>query len=101
MTQPTKRRRRSVPRPGNGGARVPGPGKALGRPSTSGEVTTLALSPVARKELSILLSNQRSVRNNQQLSQAKLVEELIHREWIRYDEDVQRHAEELADVEII
>jgi hypothetical protein len=45
----------------------------------------------------ILLLNQRSLRNNQQLSQAQLLAEFIHAKWLEYDTQIDAMAEEATD----
>ena len=66
-----------------------------GRPATIRPITTIALSPQARQELSILTLNQRGVRNNPDLSQRAVLEEIIHARWLEYSAAI-RDAEEAA-----
>lgn len=91
MTQPTKRK--SVPRPGNGGARIAGPGKRIGRPPKDAKRSTADIGPAARQELTILTLNQRGVRNNPLLTQRQVLEELIHAAWLEYDAHIQQIVE--------
>ncbi len=58
------------------------------------------LSPEAQQELRIITLHLRAIRNNSALTPRQVVEELIRREWIAFDEQVQADAEELAEVEV-
>lgn len=59
------------------------------------------LSPEAQQELRIITLHRRAISNNAALTPRQVVEELIKREWLAFDAMIQRHAEELAEVEIV
>jgi len=92
MTQP-KRKRRSVPRPTNGGARA-----GAGRPANpTRETGILKLSAAALSELRVIVAEQRGVRNNPALTQRQIIEELIHREWLSFNEYIDQIVEDAGD----
>lgn len=92
MTQP-KRTRRSAPRSTNGGARV-----GAGRPANpTRETGILKLSAAALSELRVIVAEQRGVRNNPALTQRQIIEELIHREWLSFNEYIDKIVEEMSD----
>jgi hypothetical protein len=70
---------------GKSGGRRPG----AGRRATDAPVRTISLSAESRQELAILTQAQRAVRNNPDLSQRQIVEELIHAAWLEYDATIQ------------
>ncbi len=75
----------------NGGKRT-----GAGRRATTPEPKSLRLPASARQELRILLLNQRSLRNNQQLSQAQLLAEFIHAKWLEYDAHIDAMIDAMA-----
>lgn len=79
---------------GKSGGRRPG----AGRRATDTPVSTISLSTEARQELAILTQNQRAVRDNNDLSQRQIVEELIHAAWIEYDAMIQDTEEAFRDM---
>jgi hypothetical protein len=76
----------------NGGKRA-----GAGCHATTPEPASVRLPAQARQELRILLLNQRSLRNNYQLSQAQLLAEFIHARWLEYDATIQQMAEGATD----
>jgi hypothetical protein len=57
----------------------------------------VSLSAASLSELRIITAEQRGVRNNPKLTQRQIVEELIHREWLAFNEYIDKIVEEMSD----
>lgn len=72
--------------------------KASGRKPKKLDPSVINLGPEASQELRIITLHLRGIRNNAKLTPRQVVEELIKREWVAFDEQVQANAEEYQNI---
>lgn len=70
-----------------------------GRKPERTDPDVIRLRKEAQQELNIVFEAVAGMRSPT-FTKRQLIEELIHKEWLAYDERVQSHSEELAEVEV-